>query len=164
MVNFYDTTDEQRQETTRYSVLINDARRWINTPLIGFMCDNVEYDPDMITVVNDWFDNRPLSFAGYILHERDMWTTDGKQRLGKAEIADHWNYTPPHANGSITQPAGVLDHSQVFHRWPMACRWSEDIQDVRRGDAVYFNDLVARHGPIDPIATHQVLSREHLVR
>jgi spore maturation protein CgeD len=135
----------ERAAVTRYSMLINEVLPDVDTPLVGYMCDNVEYHPDMAANVISAFEQQPQMFAGYVLHRRDMWAVDGSKRLGYGDAA------------------GVLDHSQVFHRLPTPCRWSEDIANVKKGDAVFFNQLIAQHGHIFPIRTDKVLSMEHLV-
>jgi spore maturation protein CgeD len=153
----------ERAAVTRYSMLINEVLPDVDTPLVGYMCDNVEYHPDMAANVISAFEQQPQMFAGYVLHRRDMWAVDGSKRLGDASDFGHWDQTPPYPGYYYGDAAGVLDHSQVFHRLPTACRWSEDIANVKKGDAVFFNQLIAHHGHIWPIRTDKVLSMEHLV-
>jgi hypothetical protein len=85
--------------------------------------------------------------------------------LGAASLARHWDFTPPNPhlayNGNV---AGILDHSQVFHRLPTSLRWMEDIKALKNGDGRYFNQLTEHFGAIYPIAKGQVLSMEHLFK
>jgi hypothetical protein len=92
-----------------------------------------------------------------------MWTKDGRDRLGKASDFDHWDITPP-VTMPIVKPFGMLDHSQVFHRLPIAARWEEDRAAVKCGDGLFFQQLVNEHGAIMPIKTGEVLSMEHLFK
>lgn len=153
---------ETRQATSRYATLINQTYGAIKTPYVGYMCDNVEYHPDMVTTVTSFFHGHPDVWSGYVLHNRDMWTADGDKRLGNASDFAHWDATPPEVR-PITNPFGLLDHSQVFHRMPISARWEESRDTVKCGDGVFFTRLVAEHGPIMPIEPDKVLSYEHLL-
>lgn len=157
-------TLQERQSKSRYAVLINEVLPTVKTPLVCYMCDNVEYDREFVAQVIDWFETHPERFSGYVWHKRDMWTADGRQRLGDASIAGHWDYTPPVEGVVIQNAMGVVDHSQVIHRLPIAARWEEDISAVGNGDGVFFNRLIAETGRIYPIAPGKVLSMEHLIK
>ena len=149
-----------RREVTRYAVLINEALAWVESEFVGYMCDNVEYKPEMVDSVLAYFAANPDAGAGYIYHERDWYATSGK-RLGRASDIDHWDYTPPVVR-DIHEPMGMLDHSQVFHRLPIAARWDEDMAAVKCGDGLFFQKLVLERGAIRPIRPGKVLSVEHL--
>jgi len=155
-------TVEQRQGITRYAYLINQTYAILSTPYVGYMCDNVEYRPGMVQAVVDFFEERPEVWSGYTLHQRDICTPDGRF-LGDASILNHWDYTPP-IEEAIKEPFGMLDHSQVFHRLPIAARWEEDKAAVKCGDGLFFMKLVSEHGPIQPIKKGEVLSMEHLFK
>lgn len=159
VVRFHDTTEYERQATTRYSVLINKVLPELKSGIVGYMCDNVEYEPSLVDEVLHFFRYHPGIKAAYVPHERDAYTLDG-QRLGEASYFRHWNQTPPIIY-PITQPAGQLDHSQVFHRLPTSIRWSEDPRHKKAGDADFFSRLVAEYGPIVPV-TDDPLTVEHL--
>lgn len=150
-----------RREVTRYAVLINEALPSVQSPLVAYMCDNVEYKPDYVESVIDFFTENPKVFSGYVLHERDWWDEHNRRRKGKASDFGAMDYTPPD-EGPIFEPLGRLDHSQVIHRLPTPCRWEEDISVLKYGDGVFFKRLVAEHGQIHPIRPGTVLSMEHL--
>ena len=154
--------DEERRASVRYSVLINSVLPSLDTGIVGYLCDNVEYMPDLVDNVLTWFDDNPAEYSGYVLHRRDMWTKNGTSILGTAAQFGHWDYTPPNA-APINQPLGLLDHSQVFHRLPTSLRWPEDIAAVKFGDGVFFTQLAQTYGPIQPIQPGKVLTLEHLV-
>lgn len=155
-------SQHERTAVSRYAYLINLTYPVIQTPYVGYMCDNVEYKPNMVREVIDFFENNPSVWSGYILHNRDAWTVDGVW-LGNARLFGHWDFTPPEG-GEIANPFGLLDHSQVFHRLPIASRWEEGIDAVACGDGIFFTRLVYEHGPIAPISRGQVLSVEHLFK
>lgn len=161
-IKWYETTREERPQKTRYAVLINDIMPEIDTALVGYMCDNVEYHPDMVATVTAYFEAHPDTFSGYVLHERDMWTADGTKRLGSAGEFHHWDITPP-VPGVIRSPMGLLDHSQVFHRLPIDIKWEESTEVIKYGDGVFFSRMVSKYGSIQQIAK-QVLSYEHLIK
>ena len=150
-----------RTAVTRYAVLINEVLTTING-LVGYMCDNVEYKPELVDSVLAFFEHHPEAFSGYVYHERDAWKPDGSKRLGKAEYYGHWNYTPP-ITGAISKPMGMLDHSQVFHRLPIAARWEENRSALKNGDGVFFERLIAEKGAIKAIRPGKVLTVEHLI-
>lgn len=161
-VTQHETADDERKKSSRYAVLINQAYMLVHTPLIMYMCDNVEYAPDMVASVNRYFGCNPDVWSGYILQTRDVWNTAGTERLGAAQSYGHWPEMPPNEM-PITQPQGVLDHSQVVHRLPVSARWEESIDTVKFGDAVFFERLVAEHGAIRPIRPGRILSYEHIL-
>lgn len=152
--------ESTRQSMTRYSVLINEVLDELDEGIVGYMCDNVEYHPDLTKTVNRYFARNPEQFAGYALHGRDVWTPSGFYR-GTAAQFGHWNRTPP-VEQSIVSPLGKLDHSQVFHRLPTPCRWEESSKAIKAGDGVFFERLVKEHGPIVPMRPGLVLTQEHL--
>jgi len=156
---------KNRLQVTRYAVLINEALPLVRSELVAYMCDNVEFNPAYVATVRDYFNQHPDTFAGYVYHERDMVNFMSGKRLGKASDFGHWDFTPPGTTfGAITAPRGLLDHSQVIHRLPTAVRWEEDISALKCGDGVFFERLIAAHGPIHPIAPGVVLSKEHLIK
>ncbi len=160
------TTALDRKTKTRYSVLIN---RFLdgNPPggIVGYMCDNVEYKPTLVENVLEWFDKNPLFFSGFVLHERDMYDFDLKTQKGKASDAGHWDILPPGDLDLVTllNQTCIMDHSQVFHRLPVAVRWSEDIEHVKYGDQVFFQSLMLMHGAIHCINKTEPLTIEHLL-
>jgi glycosyltransferase involved in cell wall biosynthesis len=162
IVGKHKTSDRERETTTRYSVLINEILPTLEEGIVGYLCDNVEYDPELVERVLAWFAQRPDHYAGYVLHARDVWSTDGTQRLGAASDFGHWNILPP-LQGPVEAPAGWLDHSQVFHRLPCAVAWNESRDVLTRGDGDFFTRLVAAHGPIFPIDGEHILTTEHLL-
>lgn len=151
-----------RTAVTRYAVLINEVLPTLTDGIVGYMCDNVEYKPEMVASVLSYFKVNPGAGAGYIYHERDWWSKGGR-KLGLASHLGHWDYTPPLLR-DIVEPMGMLDHSQVFHRLPVAARWDEDIAAVKCGDGLFFQKLILEHGPIRPIRPGKVLSVEHLFK
>ena len=157
------TSDEERRQKSRYAVLINQAYMLVNGfTLVGYMCDNVEYDEEMVESVNRYFEYNPDVWNGYILQTRDVWEAETMQPAGTAQSFGHWPELPP-LETPITNPRGLLDHSQVFHRLPVSARWEEDISAVKCGDAVFFERLIAEHGAIRPIRPGKVLSYEHVL-
>lgn len=155
---------EDRQANARYAVLINQELPHLTTGIVGYLCDNVEYAPDLVGIVLAWFDEHPMLYAGYVTQARDAWTSDGARRLGPASALGHWDLLPPGPGVPIVNAMGVLDHSQVFHRLPTALRWEESRAAVSQGDGIFYNRLIAEHGPIYPIAAGTVLTTEHLVK
>ena len=158
----HDTNEFDRAGTTRYSVLINEVLPNLGVGVVGFLCDNVEYKPELVGDVLSFFDGSD-AFSGYVLHHRDMWRADGSKRVGDAHAYGHWTITPPKAWDTIGSPNGFLDHSQVFHRLPVELLWDEDIRAVKRGDGLYFSKVVAKYGLIHCINNHEILTAEHLV-
>jgi len=150
----------ERSQSTRYSVLINEILPDLDSGIVGFLCDNVEYSPRLVAEVLSFFEAND-AHSGYVLHQRDLWRKNG-ERVGDASLAGHWNQTPPRKWDYIGSPAGVLDHSQVFHRVPVDVRWDENISAVGMGDGLYFTKLVEECGPIYAINHNEVLTTEHL--
>ena len=159
-ITLHEHTVTNRDKVTRYAVLINEAYQWVNGGLVGYMCDNVEYKPEMVDSVLAYFAENPDTGAGYVYHERDYWSVSG-HRIGRASDVGHWDYTPPVVR-DIHEPMGMLDHSQVFHRWPIQARWDEDRAAVKCGDGLFFQKLILETGAIKPIRPGKVLSLEHL--
>ena len=158
-----DVGKAERKHTTRYSLLINEILPDLHDGIVGYMCDNVEYAPGLVGAVLSHFEEHD-HFAGYVLHERDIWTPDG-ELIGPARLRQHWNYTPsePLRGKPIRRPMGQLDHSQVFHRLPTILRWPESRDVVKFGDGAFFSSLVDAYGPIHPIAPNAgALTKEHL--
>lgn len=152
---------DDRAGTTRYSVLINEILPTLTAGVVGYLCDNVEYHPYLVEVVLAWFERNPNRFSGYVTHRRDVFSADGRQRVGAAGDFGHWDELPP-VPGPIHSPDGLLDHSQVFHRLPIDLRWSEDPTHKARGDGEFFTRLAAEYGPIYQI--HQTrMTTEHLL-
>ncbi len=158
----HETTDEERQASVRYSALINTVLPSLHEGVVGYLCDNVEYHPDLVGAVLDYFEHHPDIYAGYAVHERDVWKVDGSARLGSASDFGHWDMTPQRPGREIAHPFGQLDHSQVFHRLPCPLHWPEEVEAKRFGDGVFYSALAERYGPIQPIAP-QVLTYEHLM-
>lgn len=159
----HNTTKEERLTTSRYAVLINSQLEHLNSGIVAYMCDNVEYKPELVETVMKYFDDNPDAFMGYVRHERDAWTPDGKMRLGTASYYNHWNHTPPTMKDFTNSARGYLDHSQVFHRLPVDLRWHEGIETVKAGDGVFFDKLIAEYGALSPI-TDEALTVEHLIK
>lgn len=155
---------DDREAASRYAVLINQELPRLTDGLVGYLCDNVEYDEELVATVLDWFETRPGVFGGYVTHQRDVWKRDGSTRLGTAAQFGHWDITPPEPGIAIANAMGLLDHSQVFHRLPCAVRWDESRESVARGDGVFFNRLISKHGPLLAIAPGRPLTFEHLVK
>ena len=161
------TTDEQRANTTRYACLINEILPTLDGGIVGFLCDNVEYHPDLVGDVLDYFEHHPDVFGGYVLHLRDVWKRDGldgSTYLGNATQYGHWDVTPPSLGVFDGNVRGYFDHSQVFHRLPCALRWNEDTAVKTYGDGDYFNRLVETHGPLYPINNDAIRTMEHLLK
>lgn len=164
-------TDDRITATYHYSNPPGDAapkndllNRWHKAGLVVWVTDNTEYEPDFVGAVLDWFADNPTAHAGYVTHERDIFSPDGLTREGPASMSGHWDITPPIPGVIFTHDAlGFLDHSQVVHRLPSLARWKTQEEAKRREvDGVYFDELIALHGPIHPIQPGRVLSREHL--
>jgi glycosyltransferase involved in cell wall biosynthesis len=146
---------------TRYSILINEVLPNLKEGIVGYLCDNVQYGPELVESVLQFFKMHPYKFAGYVQHRRDVYKDDGSERVGSAGDFGHWDILPPVA-GPIWTPDGWLDHSQVFHRLPSSVRWNESPEVKARGDGDFFSRLVLANGPIYPIG-EQVLTYEHLL-
>jgi glycosyltransferase involved in cell wall biosynthesis len=159
------TTDEERGQSSRYAVLINEVLPTLQEGIVGYLCDNVEYAEDTVATVLQWFDAHPEAFAGYVLHQRDAWTVDG-QKLGTADVLGHWDFTPDEWRPWAGNVTGHLDHSQVFHRLPCTELWNEDIDTVHWGDGWFFSLLSFAHGNLWPIGTEdgRPLTIEHLFK
>lgn len=163
-INLQISTGEIDRAATRYGILINTVLPKLTSGVVGYLCDNVEYKPTLVAEVLGFFEEHPKAFCGYVLHERDAWTTHG-HRIGPADRLGHWNITPPTALHGLAldgDVSGVLDHSQVFHRLPVALRWPEAAELKQMGDGDYFTRLNYHYGPIYPINTDQPLTLEHL--
>lgn len=159
--------EAERTKTTRFSVLLNEKLAELHEGVVGYLCDNVEYEFDLTETVNAWFHFHPDAFAGYVPHKRDMWLAEGRdgiQRLGDADEFGHWKITPPKLLCQLGpgQADGRLDHAQVFHRLPTSVRWPEEPEHRHHADGLFFERLVRTHGPIHRI-TAQLLTYEHLI-
>lgn len=157
------TTKEERANSSRYAVLINEELDKLDSGIVAYMCDNVEYRPELVETVLAYFEEHNNEFMGYVKHERDAWTHDGKTRLGNAKHFNHWDFTPPVMRDFDRSAHGFLDHSQVFHRLPIDLRWNEDIATVKAGDGVFFDKLIKEYGALVPI-TEEALTLEHLIK
>lgn len=164
-VGTHDTTEHDRKDSTRYSVLINEILPGLEDGIACTMCDNVTYEPDLVKTVLTWFEAHPEAQSAYVPQTRDMYHLDGEdagEYMGWANEFGHWLLVPPQTGRPITTPYGILDHSQVMHRLPVEVKWSEDIAHVSDGDADFYIRLIEKRGPIECITT-KTLSCEHLL-
>lgn len=162
IVREHATTETERQTSTRYSVLINEIMPTLREGVVGYLCDNVEYHPKLVEKVSEWFANTK-HFAGYVYHMRDVYSANGLMRRGMASDFGHWDLLPPIPDeGPVHAPAGMLDHSQVFHRLPCGVLWNESPAVKACGDGDFFTRLAEAHGPILSIS-NIVLTLEHLL-
>ena len=162
IIRLHNTNATERINSTRYSVLINEILPALQSGIVGYLCDNVEYHPELVKTVNTWFEHNPDKFSGYVYHLRDVYSVDGKELRGMASDFGHWNQLPP-GTGPVSAPAGLLDHSQVFHRLPVALRWNESPAIKTHGDGDFFTRLAGEYGPIYPVDQANVLTLEHLL-
>lgn len=148
----YEVVENREAHPARCCMLINDELNDLDTGIVGYMCDNAEYQPELVETVLEWFDKHPEHFAGYVRHKRDVWMRhglDGVERIGAASQWGHWDLLPPLVR-PLTHPAGLVDHSQVFHRLPTDLRWDET-EPRHIWDGLFFTEIVKKHGPIQPI-------------
>lgn len=131
--------------------------------IVAYPCANVEYDPETVALVLFWFERNHEIVAGYVKHERDIWDTAGLNRLGPASMNGHWDIVPPEPGQFITDARGMLDCSQVFHRFQPGLYWSEKPEHKRGNDGEFFTRLAQVTGPIHAIHPGRVLSHEHLM-
>ena len=163
-VGYHETAPEERTLKTRYAVLINEIVPQIpDGSIVGYLCDNVEYYPTLVSKVRLFFDKFPDAFMGYVPQMRDVWSEDGRTYRGTAAQFQHWSVLPPQVKTLVGNVFGQLDHSQVFHRTPAGMDWSEDIATVRNGDGLFYTLLATRRGPIYPIVEYP-LTLEHLLK
>lgn len=163
-IRYHKTTEAERKTTSRYAVLINSVLPELSGGVVGYLCDNVEYYPELVERVLDFFENDD-AFAAYVVQRRDVWNAGGKL-LGSAAQFGHWDYMPgehdqPQAYGGSLY--SVFDHSQVFHRLPVDLRWNESIETVKYGDAEFYTRLAEEFGPVYPIHD-EPLTWEHLIK
>ena len=165
-IGTHETTAKDRQETTRYSVLINEILPGLRDGAVGMMCDNVTYENKLVGTILNWLGRRPEAICGYVTQTRDMYhqygENDAGEYMGWASEFGHWATTPFRPGKAIASPYGNLDQSQVFYRRPIDLKWSENHDVVKFGDAEYFIRIVGRYGPIECI-TPEILSCEHLL-
>ena len=165
-IGLHDTTEEERQTTTRYSVLINEILPILEDGVVCTMCDNVTYEDEVVEVVLEWFESHQEAQSAYVTQTRDMYhlhsDNDAGEYMGWASEFGHWAIVPPSTGKPVGDPYGKLDHSQVFHRLPLELRWCESHDVVRFGDAEFYIRLVEKFGPIECITT-DILSCEHLL-
>ena len=162
-IRYHDTTDAERKTSSRYAVLINSVLPELTGGVVGYLCDNVEYYPQLVESVLRRFEECD-AFAVYAVQRRDVWTADGNLR-GTAAQFGHWDYMPGEYDKGYAYSGnlyGVFDHSQVFHRLPVALRWNEGIDTVKYGDAEFYTRMVEQHGMIYPIHD-QPLTWEHII-
>lgn len=147
---WYPTSEGERSASVRYATLINSIMPQIDDGIIGYLCDNVEYQPDLVERVLRWFDSNPDKHIGYVAQSRDVFE-DG--RFVDVAMYGHWR-TMPQMPGATIIPQyirGNLDHSQVFHRMPTKQRWSMDPKHVKYGDAEFYTRLAYELGDIECI-------------
>lgn len=154
-VHWHSTKKADREATVRYSVLINSILPGLAAGVVGYLCDNAEWDEELVEKVLAWFEADGKRQAGYVKLGRDVW------KDGESSIVESHPPVIPLTDGPVAQPDNVLDHSQVFHRLPMDIRWPEDPEVRRHGDGVFFTRLVEKVGPIEPIEPDRVLAWEH---
>jgi len=165
IVGTHNTGERDRQNTTRYSVLINEVLPDLKSGVVCTMCDNVTYEPNLIKTVLTWFENNPGETTGYVPQLRDMWhmkNGDAAEYMGIASEFGHWLIVPPEIGKEVTAPYGRLDHSQVFNRCPVDLRWEESNDAITFGDANFYVRLIKQRGAIQCITT-EILSCEHLL-
>lgn len=164
-VGLHDTSEQERKETTRYSVLINEILSELSDGIVCTMCDNVSYAPELVEAVLGWFDWHEGYNSGYVPQIRDMYhldVEDAGEFMGLANAFGHWLIMPPEYLLEISNAYGILDHSQVFHRLPLKVKWNESRDVVLAGDADFYQRLISKRGPIGRI-TKEILSCEHLL-
>jgi hypothetical protein len=164
-IGTHNTSMQERQETTRYSVLINEVLPDLKDGIAATLCDNVTYEPELVETVLAWFEAHPDAGSAYVTQSRDMYHLDGEdagEYMGWASEFGHWPIVPPNPGQAIWAPYGILDHSQVFHRLPVEVKWDESHEAVKDGDARFYIELIEKRGPIVCI-TDEILSCEHLL-
>jgi glycosyltransferase involved in cell wall biosynthesis len=164
-IGLHKTGEQDRKETTRYSVLINEVFVELDEGIACTMCDNVTYERKLVETVLDWFEWHDGYNSGYVPQVRDMYHLDGEdagEYMGFANEYGHWLVMPPEYSLEISVPYGILDHSQVFHRLPINVKWNESRDVVLSGDADFYQRLIDKYGPIGRI-TRETLSYEHLL-
>jgi len=162
------TTPEERAATARYATLLNMVQ--VSNGIVGYLCDNVEYKPRLVSRVNSFFLTNPNAFSGYVLQYRDIWAreNDGEGPDGERRIAHsvETNMIPILPRIQAEQiPAGKikmeLDHSQVFHRAPIDLKWDESLEAKACGDGIFFEQMAEKYGPIRAISPGEILTYEH---
>ena len=163
-------TPEERAATARYATNINLVLPQIKVGIVGYLCDNVEYHPQLVSRVLAFFDRTPDAFAGYVIQVRDIWRRendgegpDGEYRMGGARENGMQEILPLLQAPQI--PAGMidkeLDHSQVFHRAPIDMLWDDSLEVKHRGDGAFYERMAEKYGPLHAIAPGEVLTLEH---
>jgi glycosyltransferase involved in cell wall biosynthesis len=156
--HWYKATEAEREQA-RYSVKINDILPGLATGVVGYLCDNTLWKPDLIKTVLEWFEADPHRWSGYVKIARYHWKR-GQPVLERDPVTAYPSVIPE-TNLPVSHPDYVLDHSQVFHRLPVAIRWPEEAATKSHGDGVFFSRLVAEYGPIQPIEPLRVLAAEY---
>ena len=144
--HFY-PTDEERAASSRYAVLINSVLPALDKGIVGYLCDNVEYDQNLVRSVLDWstqFEYNNRQGIGYAVQKRDVYDRYGNYLAPAAQFG-HWPTMPLESDSMISLEypyvRGRLDHSQVFHTLPCRVLWNEGIDTVKYGDADFYTRL-----------------------
>lgn len=123
---FSDVKNEDRLKSCRYAVLINQALKMGSEQFVTYLTDDAGMYPNKLYDMVYWFD-----------HYLDLNVCYGNQHViqnGKV-IGTRGNY------GIVTNPSGILDHSQIMFRRKILENvgyWSEDASHPGDKDAVWF--------------------------
>lgn len=130
--------DEDRWKTARYAVQVNMGLKLATGEFIAYLCDDDLWLPNKLGTVVNFFDEHPKANVVCGFQEKQQ-LGDGPEQAG---IRDY-GITRKGPGSLGRDPAFVVDHSSVVHRWPL--KGGEDgwptRADLRCADALYWRQL-----------------------
>lgn len=133
--------DEDRWKTARYAVQVNMGLKLATGEFIAYLCDDDLWMPDKLETVVNFLDSHPEATVVCGFQEKQQ-LGDGPEQPG---IRDYKGTLSPVQDYFVmkTDPAFVVDHSSVVHRWPIKggeAGWPTRA-DLRCADALYWRKL-----------------------
>jgi spore maturation protein CgeD len=134
--------DEDRANTTRYSVLINALFPISHGDLIMCTCDDSEYAPQLVEKVRTFFKDHPRVNAGYV-GRRVVYTDEESKKLANAPFNPLYGRVVPKASQ-------IVDHSEAVIRRQFFIPWPESPDYWQKADARFFEELALKVGNFHP--------------
>ena len=133
--------DENRWETARYAVQVNMGLKLAVGEFVAYLTDDDLWMPEKLETVVNFFDEHPEANVVCGFQEKQQ-LGDGPEQPG---IRDYGVTLAPKQDYYVmkTDPAFIVDHSSVVHRWPIKGGeqgWPTR-ENIRAADALYWRKL-----------------------
>lgn len=137
---FSKVRNKDRLKKTRYAVLINIALKASHEPLITYLTDDCGMYKNKLNDMVHWMHNHPK--ADFCYGTQKVVNRKGKNLFARGGF------------GVVTNPSGVLDHSQIMFRRRALSKvglWPEGPRNICMKDAEWFTRVVRKGYKFYPI-------------